>query len=311
MRCAAAPSFSMGSDGHVRALRAERRESGSVPAEKRSRQTPQASGSATDERGWFARHRRLLGSVLLVLAAGGFAFYVLPRIVGLGATLERLRGGNPRWFVLAVPLEALSYGAYIVLFHTVLSRRQRRIDWRASYEIAMAGGGATKLFAAAGSGGVAVTAWALRASGMQADDTAQAICALDVLNYGVYMGALVIGGLGLWLGIFPGTAPVWLTLVPAIVGLVVIVAVLSMLWWAAPVERFMLRRAQRSRGRVAGWWQRGASVPRALQGGVAGALQIARGRDRSWLSAIPAWGFDIAVLWASFRAFGPSPPRLR
>jgi len=33
-----------------------------------------------------------------------------------------------------------------------------------------------------------------------------------------------------------------------------------------------------------------------------------RGRDRSWLSVFPAWGFEVAVLWASFRAFGRSPP---
>ncbi len=32
------------------------------------------------------------------------------------------------------------------------------------------------------------------------------------------------------------------------------------------------------------------------------------GGNHSWLAAIPAWGFDIATLWASFRAFGPSPP---
>ena len=30
--------------------------------------------------------------------------------------------------------------------------------------------------------------------------------------------------------------------------------------------------------------------------------------NHSWLAAIPAWGFDIATLWACFRAFGPSPP---
>ena len=44
----------------------------------------------------------------------------------------------------------------------------RAIDWRASYEITMAGVAATRLFAAAGAGGVALTAWALRRSGMRA-----------------------------------------------------------------------------------------------------------------------------------------------
>lgn len=31
-------------------------------------------------------------------------------------------------------------------------------------------------------------------------------------------------------------------------------------------------------------------------------------RDPSLLGALADWGFDIAVLWASFRAFGHSPP---
>jgi putative heme transporter len=36
------------------------------------------------------------------------------------------------------------------------------VGWKASYEITMAGVAATRLFAAAGAGGVALTAWALR-----------------------------------------------------------------------------------------------------------------------------------------------------
>ena len=273
--------------------------------------SPHSSGptaGADPDKGWVAKHKRLLVSLLFGLVAGGFVYYMLPQIVGLGPTLERLRGGNPRWFALGVPLEALSYASYVVLFHAVFSRSERRIGWRASYEIAMAGGGATKLLAAAGSGGVAVTVWALRASGMPSDDTAEALFALDILNYAVYMLALVIGGFGLWFGVLPGRAPAWLTLIPAVVALVVILVVVSMLWCSGPVERFMLRRAKRSHGRPAGWWQKGASLPRALERGVSGALEIARGRDGTWLAAIPGWGFDIGVLWASFRAFGQSPP---
>ena len=41
-----------------------------------------------------------------------------------------------------------------------------RIGWPESYQITMAGLAATRLFAAAGAGGIALTAWALRRSGM-------------------------------------------------------------------------------------------------------------------------------------------------
>ena len=77
----------------------------------------------------------------------------------------------------------------------------------------MAGLAATRLFAAAGAGGVALTAWALRRSGMERAIVARRMAAFLVLLYAVYMAALLIGGLGLYVGLFPGRA-VALTLVP-------------------------------------------------------------------------------------------------
>jgi putative heme transporter len=49
-------------------------------------------------------------------------------------------------------------------------------------------------------------------------------------------------------------------------------------------------------------------VPAAAAGGVRTALGLLRRRDPALLCAVGAWGFDIATLWASFRAFGISPP---
>ena len=167
----------------------------------------------------------------------GFAYYVLPQIVGLDATLERLRNGNPWWLGLGVPLEAVSIAAYVALFRCVFATADGRIGLKASYQITMAGGAATKLFAAAGSGGVALTVWALRASGLASATVAQEMVSFEIINYGVYMAALALGGLGLWIGLFAGNAPFWLTLVPALFGLVVIALVLSMKWLASPARR--------------------------------------------------------------------------
>ncbi|HTZ85934.1 MAG TPA: lysylphosphatidylglycerol synthase transmembrane domain-containing protein [Solirubrobacteraceae bacterium] len=265
-------------------------------------------GHGPHRRGFLARHRRAAGSLLLGAASVGFLYYVLPQIVSLGPTLERLRAGNPWWLALGVPLEALSLASYMAVFRSVFSRGATRIGWRASYQITMAGGGATKLFAAAGSGGMAVAVWALRAAGLSTDTLAEEMMSFEFINYGVYMAALVIAGFGLWAGAFTGHAPFALTLLPALLALGLIVLALSMRWLAEPVEEFMLRRAERSHRRVARWWRRGATVPRTLREGLRCAMQTARGPDRSWLAAIPAWGFDIAVLWASFRAFGDAPP---
>ena len=263
---------------------------------------------ASARKGFFARHKKAATTLLLGAAVLGFAYYILPQIVGLDATLQRLRNGNPWWLGLGVPLEALSLAAYIALFRCVFSTSDGRIGWTASYQITMAGGAATKLFAAAGSGGVALTVWALRASGLASATVAREMVSFEIINYGVYMAALVLGGLGLWIGLFAGNAPFWLTLVPALFGLVAIALVLSMKWLASPVEGFMIKRAQGSHERAAKWWRRVASVPRALQNGLRGAVALVGNGNHSWLAAIPAWGFDIATLWASFRAFGPSPP---
>src|SRR5271165_1434907 len=266
------------------------------------------TGGTAGRKGFLAQHRKAATTLLFGAVLFGFAYYVLPQIVGLDATLERLRNGNPWWLGLAIPLEAVSIAAYVALFRCVFATPDGRIGLKASYQITMAGGGATKLFAAAGSGGVALTVWALRASGLASATVAQEMVCFEIVNYAVYMLALAICGLGLWIGLFAGSAPFWLTLVPALFGLVVIAVVLSMHWLASPAERFMVKREQRSHKRASRWWHRAASVPRALQDGLVSALELVRSGDRSWLAAVPAWGFEIGILWASFRAFGSSPP---
>ena len=79
-----------------------------------------------------------------------------------------------------------------------------RINWRESYQITMAGLAATRLFAAAGAGGIALTAWALRRSGMEPRLVACRMVAFIVILYTVYAGSLLIDGLGLGLGPVPG-----------------------------------------------------------------------------------------------------------
>jgi putative heme transporter len=246
--------------------------------------------------------------VLVALVAFGFVYYVVPRIVGLGPTLRLLRRGNLWWLALGVVLEALSFLGEIVLFRGVFARPENRLGWRASYRIAMAGSVATKFFAAGGAGGIALTVWALHGFGLSAAEVADGMVCYEILTYGVFMAALAVGGFGLWLGLFSGRAPVGVTLIPAIFAAVVIVIVLSMLLVDQPVESLLQRRAERSSGRAAQWWRRVAALPRSLHAGLLTAITMVKRRDRSLLGALANWGFEIGVLWASFRAFGDSPP---
>jgi hypothetical protein len=111
--------------------------------------------------------RRLVASIVFVVSVAAFLYFVLPKLLGLRNTWNRIQHGNAWWLALAAVLELCSFLGYIALFRVVFVRGDSRIDWRASYEITMAGLAATRLFASAGAGGIALTAWALRRSGLE------------------------------------------------------------------------------------------------------------------------------------------------
>ena len=127
---------------------------------------------------------------------------MLPKLTGVGTTVHRIERGDTWWIAIGIVLELLSFAGYVALFRAVFVRGHGRIGWPESYEITMAGLAATRLFAAAGAGGVALTAWALRRSGMEPRLVACRMVAFIVLLYTVYAGSLLIDGLGL------GTGPV-------------------------------------------------------------------------------------------------------
>jgi uncharacterized protein (TIRG00374 family) len=246
--------------------------------------------------------------VVTAVVAFGFFYYVVPRIAGLGPTLQRLRTGDFWWLALGVLLEAVSLLGEAALLRGVFSTSERRISWKTSSQITLAGAAATKLLATAGAGGLILTVWALRSLGVPNADVASGMVCYGVLMYGVYLAAGVIAGLGLWIGVFSGKAPFALTLLPAILGAAVIAIALSMLFIDEPAERFLLHRAERTKGRVSLWFHRAAAVPRSLHAGLLAAIAMLKRRDPSVLGAVAYWAFDIGTLWASFRAFGHSPP---
>jgi putative heme transporter len=202
------------------------------------------------------RHRRSLAAAVGLLLAVGFVYFVVPKLIGLGATVRRLRGGDPKWLAFGAVLEALSLGGYVALFRTVFSCHGVRIGWKASYQITMAGVVATKLFAAAGAGGVALTVWALRASGLRARSIATRLVTFELFLYSVYAGALVVAGLGLSTGLLAGGAPWALTVLPAAVGVFAVAVALSMRALPDDFERHAKRlhgsrRARRVLARLA------------------------------------------------------------
>jgi uncharacterized protein (TIRG00374 family) len=248
-------------------------------------------------------------SIAFVVAVVAFMYLGLPKLVGLGATWRRLSQGNGWWLGAAALLEVLSFGGYIALFRAVFVHGTQRIGWAASYQITLAGLVATRLFAAGGAGGIALTIWALRRAGMDTRTVASRMVAFNVLLYAVYMISLVIGGLGLYFGLFAGPGPFAITVVPAIFGGSVIVVVLAISLLPGDAEKLVARgRSRTSHPRLTAVLRRLATVPAAAATGIRTAIGIVVSGDLNVLGAIASWGFDIATLWACFHAFGASPP---
>jgi uncharacterized protein (TIRG00374 family) len=256
--------------------------------------------------------RRMLLFATFVVAALAFLYFVLPQLGGVKHTWDRLNDGDAWWIAVAVIVEVVSIASYIAIFQGVHVPKGSPIRWRHSYQITMAGLAATRLFAAGGAGGVAVTAWSLRRSGMESREVAQRMIAFLVLLYGVYMAALVVCGVGLYTGVFPGPNPFAITMIPAIIGAVGLTAILAIAFVPRDLQERLERMSARHRSRMSqklvGLMGRLAKGPASASEGVRFAMGKLRHPELALFGVMTWWGFNIAVLYASFRAFGEAPP---
>jgi uncharacterized membrane protein YbhN (UPF0104 family) len=253
----------------------------------------------------FSRRKAIAFAVFIIVAL--LAIYLLlPQLAGLEDTWHRIEEGDPAWLALAFVFTLGSFGGYVALFQGVFVRAGSRINWRESYQITMAGLAATRLFAAGGAGGLVLTAWALGRSGMRKQVVADRTISFLVLQYVIYMLALIVCGFGLRYGLFPGSAPFTLTVIPAVLALVVTLLGFSMALVPTDFQRRLDAFAGRQ-GRIGRLAQRLATVPATISAGMRDALAHIRDRDPALLGAIAFWAFQIAVVWAAFHAFGDVP----
>ncbi|MGO9247788.1 MAG: hypothetical protein ACLP7W_04260 [Solirubrobacteraceae bacterium] len=122
--------------------------------------------------------RQAVAFGVFVVTVVGFLYFVLPKLAGVGTTLHHLEHGDVWWIAIGVVLELLSFAGYVLLFRAVFvgrpgpshpSHEPQPIGWPESYQITMAGLAATRLFATAGAGGIALTAWRCAARGWRRD----------------------------------------------------------------------------------------------------------------------------------------------
>jgi putative heme transporter len=258
--------------------------------------------------------RKLASGILLVLLVVVAIYVLFPKIVGADEAVANLDEAIWYWVLIAIGFNVVAFGAYVALFRGVLGGTRddevhRRLNLRASYQITMAGLAATRIFSAAGAGGLVLTYWALRKAGMQRRIAACRMVAFLILTYLVYTAALVIFGVLIRTGVLPGKAPLAGTVVPAAVsgGLIVLFLMIALI-----PQDFERRIEHYARGyRRARHLRRFASVPATMATGVRTAIAYIRHPQRGALAiagAVGFWAAQIGILWASFEAFGGDVP---
>jgi uncharacterized protein (TIRG00374 family) len=298
-------------------LRAPRDEGGGADLEELAAEALEEETEDFEERGAaLLRDRRRLAGLLLAVVLLVIAIYViLPKVVGLHDVLGRLSDATWYWVVIAAGFNAMSFGAYSLLFRGVLGGRDedlvhRRLDLRVSFLITMAGFVATTLFSAGGAGGIALTYWALRKAGMSRRRAACRMVAFLVLLYSVYLLALVVFGVLLRTGVLHGGNPVAGTIIPSAFGGVGLLILVAVSFIPEDVQRGI--RKLESRGTRSARVASGlAKATATLASGVRTAAAHLRHPRRSALTLLGAlgwWAGNVGVLWGSFHAFGVNVP---
>jgi uncharacterized protein (TIRG00374 family) len=298
-------------------MRAPRDEGGGADLEELAAEALEEEAEDFERRGAaLLRDRRRLFALALAVVLLVVAIYViLPKVIGVKDVLGRLSDATWYWVVIAVAFNALSFGAYSVLFRGVLGGRDddlvhRRLDLKTSFHITMAGFVATTLFSAGGAGGIALTYWALRKAGMSRRRAACRMVAFLVLLYSVYLLALVVFGVLLRSGVLHGDNPVGGTIIPAAVAGVALLILVAASFIPEDLQRGI--RKLESRGtRLARLASALAKASDTLASGVRTAAVHVTHPRRSALTlagAVGWWAGNIGILWASFHAFGVNVP---
>lgn len=241
--------------------------------------------------------RNLEKRALQALLALGILVAVFLLAPGLGEVRDLLVKAKPGWLVLAVALEGLSFLSYLVMFGPIFCTG---LTWNRSWQIGGSELAMGSLVPASGAGGLALGAWVLHRGGMGGERIARRSVAFFMIKSGVNFVAVALLGFALAVGLLGPDLSLWLTALPAALaaGSIALVAVLPRF---GPGDRPGLD-ASRARRWI-------SASRRAMIDGTAEAGKILHRRHPAVIAgAIGYWLFDNLVLWATYHAFGVSPP---
>jgi uncharacterized protein (TIRG00374 family) len=265
-------------------------------------------GPSTEEISLFSK-RRIAHTLIVVLLLIVAIYFLFPSLVGLEDAMGKLDDAKLGWVLVAVGFGFAMFGTYITLFRGVVGGDELPLTWKESYEINMAALAASRLFSAGGAGGIALTYWALRKAGMDSRRSTQRMVVFLALQYTFYPLAIIVCGILLRTGVLSGKSSVELTIVPAAIAGVLLGLGLLVALIPGDLERRIAKWAQGHRR--AALARRLARGPETVADGLRKTYDLMRHPRRGALAILGAAGFwatQIAILWATFRAFGVSVP---
>jgi uncharacterized membrane protein YbhN (UPF0104 family) len=232
--------------------------------------------------------RQALLSLGLALAVGT-AILLLP---ALEPVRDRFAGTNGFWVAAALGLQVLSTLSFVVAFRGAF---ERRIGWRAAFDLSMVEEGTNVILPSGGSGGLAVGAVLLIRAGVPTRFAVSRSGVLFLATSAVSLLALCIAGTAEAIGLLPGDAPLAITLGPALGAALVMVGAVVL---SHRIPEIGARPDQRLRSLA-------RRAQRFIREAVDISIAMIRGGDALLIGgSVGYFAFDVASLGASFEALG-------
>jgi uncharacterized membrane protein YbhN (UPF0104 family) len=248
-----------------------------------------------------AARGRLGKSAIKLLGYAALAFLVLKLIPGLKVALDSLQHVSWAWVLGAVLLEIVSELGFVTSWRSILDPEDM-LDHdgrgpRMSARVAWTQLGGSTVMPGGSLASVGVGGWILHRLGMPTKRIAEREFNLSFLNTSIDALALIGFGLGLATGLLPGERKLALTLLPAIIAGLGILAVRLLALRSSTHDRGPAKHPKLAAGL--------ATLVDAVND--TDRLLFHRGGIKSVLGALVYLWFDVLVLWSAFLAIHAHP----
>jgi uncharacterized membrane protein YbhN (UPF0104 family) len=222
--------------------------------------------------------------VLVAVAVG-----ILAAVPGLSGVRSAISGASPGWILAAIGIQLLGVAGAVVFVQAVFDELPRRLSWWQGWGMQ----GANAVLPTAGSTGVSF--WSVSSLGWATYRFLERTAVMIIAPAAPNILLIIVFGVGMGLGVLAGPSEWWLTWLPAVIALVVVVGAIAVAVWAERLARRITNR------RLA----QGINI---VATGVTGTVAILRRRSwrvlGTWVDLLGA----IGALWASLIAVGDHLP---